>query len=198
MDYQSKFLHFLDIPETVTSLVPDTKEPTVPCITDANGESIQDSRKIALYLEEKYPEPSIFHGGKGVHFFFDDWALQDLFYRPYALSLLQLYSELDDEAQEYYRPSREKILGCTLEEFAGNPEDHLAALNKNLALVTKTLERCDFVTGDMVGWADICLASHLVILEKFHPDTFADRVLGENEHVKAWWERMQKYSDCDK
>lgn len=197
LDYTTTFLHFLDIPETITNLVPDTPRATVPCITDTNGKTIQDSRRIALYLEEKYPEPSIFQGGEGVHFFFEDWAMERIMHKPFLISLLKLYSELDEEAQVFYRESREAMFGTTLEKFAGDPEEHLTALNEALSLVAKTLAQYDFLTGDQPGWADIVLASHLILLDKFHPEILAERVLSQHEHLEVWWKRMQNYADCD-
>lgn len=195
LKYKTTYLHFLEIPETIGKLVPDTPRPTVPCITDVNGQTIQDSRKIALYLEEKYPSPSVFHGGHGIHFFFDDWGMQDLVFRPFRISLMKMFYELDQEGQEYYRKSREEMVGKPLEEYAGDREEHIKALNEDLALPAKTLAKFDYLTGDQVGWADITLASYIIMLEKFHPDIFYERVINQDKNLQAWWDRMKVYAD---
>ena len=48
---------------------------------DFDGRCIQDSTDLAVYLEEKYPEPSIYPGNpsdKGLCMILEDWADEDL------------------------------------------------------------------------------------------------------------------------
>ncbi|KAG2180719.1 hypothetical protein INT44_003726 [Umbelopsis vinacea] len=197
LDYSTEYLHFLDIPETIGKLVPDTPKATVPCITDVDGRTIQDSRVIALYLEEKYPTPSIFQGGQGIHFFFEDWAAENIGHKPFLASLPAMYSSLDEESQMHLRKGREFMFATTLEDFAGNPKEHIAALNKALEPIAKILSKYSFLTGDQVGWSDIVLASQLVCLKKTHPEMLTEEVLGTDHHLKAWWERMENYANED-
>jgi glutathione S-transferase len=194
LDYKTHYLHFLEIPQVIGELVPQGLR-CVPCITDVDGKSIQDSRKIALYLEGKYPSPSIFHGGVGIHFFFDDWCMQNIVYSPFRMTILKLFHELDEEAQVYYRKSREDVFKQSLEDYAGDREEHLQALNKQLALVAKSLANYDYLTGDKPGWADICLASYIIMLEKFDPVTFYNRMINQDQNLEAWWNRMKLYAD---
>ncbi|KAI9288764.1 hypothetical protein BC943DRAFT_356765 [Umbelopsis sp. AD052] len=194
LDYTTKYLHFLDIPQVIGELVPEGRR-CVPCITDVNGKTIQDSKEIALYLEEKYPSPSIFHGGAGIHFFFNDWSMQNIVFLPFRMTILKLFHELDEEAQVYYRKSREDVFKQSLEEYAGDSEEHLQALNKQLALVAKSLANYDYLTGDKPGWADICLASYIIMLEKFDPETFYNRMINQDQNLEAWWNRMKMYAD---
>jgi glutathione S-transferase len=198
LDYSTKYLHFLEIPETISKIVPGTPQATVPCITDVDGRTIQDSRAIALYLEEKYPTPSIFQGGQGIHFFFDNWSVESIGHKTFLLSVLAMYSGLDEEAKNYYRTSREAMFGTTLEEFAGNHEDHISALNKALHPIAMILAEYKFLTGDQVGWADIVIASHLVCIKKTRPDILLGKVLLKNDHLKAWWDRMETYANEDR
>ncbi|KAG2180720.1 hypothetical protein INT44_003727 [Umbelopsis vinacea] len=194
LDYTTKYLHFLDIPQVIGELVPQGRR-CVPCITDVDGKTIQDSKEIALYLEEKHPSPSIFHGGAGIHFFFNDWSMQNIVFLPFRMTILKLFHELDEEAQVYYRKSREDVFKQSLEEYAGDSEEHLQALNKQLALVAKSLANYDYLTGDKPGWADICLASYIIMLEKFDQETFYNRMINQDQNLEAWWNRMKMYAD---
>ncbi|KAH8554268.1 hypothetical protein BGW37DRAFT_484062 [Umbelopsis sp. PMI_123] len=148
-----------------------------------------------MYLEKTHPTPSVFQGGVGLHFFFDDWSMQNIVFRPFRMTLMKMFNELDGEAQEYYRRSREEMVGQTLEEYAGDSEEHLQILNKELSLVAKTLAKYDYLTGDKPGWADICLASHIIVLDKFDPETFYNRVINQDKNLEAWWNRMKVYAD---
>lgn len=197
MDYKTVYLHFLEIPDVVTKLVPDCSEPTVPTITDEDGKAIQDSAVIAKYIEEKHPEPSVFKGGDTIHFFFDNWAMRNLSNHIYHIILLKMHSELDEEAQAYFRETREKWFNMTLEEYAADREKHIETINNQLSLVTKTLSKNDYMMGDQVGYADIALASVLVMLEKIESDVLHDRILKHkgNESIASWWKRMQQYAD---
>ncbi|KAG2178862.1 hypothetical protein INT43_001708 [Umbelopsis isabellina] len=198
LDYHSEYLHFLEIPDTVRKLVPDTAFPTVPCITDTNGQTIQDSRKIALYIDEKHPTPSVFQGGVGVHFFFENWIMNGLSRRIFQLSVMKMFPLMDEEAQHYYRQSREKMLGTSLENIAGEPEEHIGAINNDLAEIDKILEDYDYVTGDKVGWADIVLASMLKLAQITRPDVFESRLINQHSNIKHWWERMEKHANNSK
>ncbi|KAJ2958003.1 hypothetical protein NQZ79_g6369 [Umbelopsis isabellina] len=197
LDYKTVYLHFLEIPDVITKLKPDCSMPTVPTITDEDGEAIQDSAAIARYIEEKHPEPILFKGGATLHFFVDDWAMKNLALPIYHIILLKMHSELDDEAQAYVRETREKWFKMTLEEYAGDREEHIKAINEQLTLVTKTLSKNDYMMGDHVGYADIALASVLVMLEKIEPDVLNDCILKHegNESIASWWKRMQQYTD---
>lgn len=197
LDYTTEYLHFLEIPETIGKLVPDTPKATVPCITDVDGRTIQDSRVIALYLEEKYPTPSIFQGGQGIHFFFEDWSSTNISSKPFLASLPAMYKSLDEESQAHLRKGREFMFATSLQDFAGNPEEHILALNKALEPIVKIVSQYDFLTGDQVGWSDIVLASQLVCLKVTHPDMLAEKVMNNNDHLKAWWERMERYANED-
>jgi glutathione S-transferase len=170
----------------------------VPCITDTNGQTIQDSRKIAHYLEERYPTPSIFHGGVGVHFFFENWVMDGLTRRIFQLCVMKMFNMMDQEARQYYRESREKMLGRPLEIIAGEPEEHIVAIIKDLGPVNKILEDCRYITGNDVGWADIVLASMLKPVQITHLDVFDSRILNQHNNIKLWWDRMEKYADISK
>jgi Glutathione S-transferase, C-terminal domain len=108
-----------------------------------------------------------------------------------------MYKSLDEEAQMHLRKGREFMFSTSLEDFAGNLEEHILALNKALEPIAKILSKYSFLTGDQVGWSDIVLASQLVCLKKTHPDMLAEDVLGRDNNLKAWWERMEKYANED-
>jgi len=62
------------------SLLAFSSQRKVPTM-DFEGKCIQDSTDLALYLEEKYPEPSIYPSNpsdKGLCMMLEDWADEDL------------------------------------------------------------------------------------------------------------------------
>jgi glutathione S-transferase len=54
----------------------------------------------------------------------------------------------------YFRSSREKRVGTSLEEFCGDREGKLAALRQSLAPLRRTLTQAPYLAGETPAWAD--------------------------------------------
>ena len=129
---------------------------TVPVIRD--GDHVMDeSFEIAKYLEEKYPDaPSLFNGEGGVALsrMIISWSQSQLHPAVAKIAVFDIYKSLAPEDQEFFRTSREKIFGCTLEEFdAKFPKDG-KSLNELLLPMHMTLKTQPYIGGETPLFAD--------------------------------------------
>ena len=89
----------------------------VPVLVD--GEHVvSDSWTIATYLEDAYPDrPSLFRGegGRAVTRFVNAWADGVLVGGILRLIVTDILAHLDEKDRAYFRETREKRLGATLE-----------------------------------------------------------------------------------
>ncbi|KAI9029930.1 hypothetical protein CLU79DRAFT_733216 [Phycomyces nitens] len=193
---------WVNIPEIYTVIPEITKTgeaPTVPIIVDTeNDKVIQDSFKIAKYLETTYPTtPSLFHGDEKLHQSLQEKYDSRLFFLLFCLSLLAISRECGDEKlQAEFRRKKEEKYGVTLEEFAGSTEDRLKEINEILKDTRKTLKASPYLTGTKVGWVDAVLASQFKMVDMLNHDVFESGIL-DNDGDKAlreWYERMAQYA----
>ena len=121
----------------------------VPVIVDGER-PVADSWKIAEYLEDHYPErPSLFGGagGRGAARFVNSWADTVLNGALSRLLVVDILNHLEPGDRAYFRESREKRFGMTLEAFAADSERHLGALRKALEPLRVTLAGQPFIGG---------------------------------------------------
>src|SRR3546814_9648148 len=76
--------------------------------------------------------------------------------------LLDIYTLLGGDDQDYFRLSREQRFGMTLEQFVADRPGHLARLEKTLAPLRKTLGRSEEHTSELqslmrISYAVFCL-----------------------------------------
>lgn len=116
-----------------------------------DNKPIQDSWKIAVYLEENFPDtPSLFHGNMGVHKFFYDYISTNVLIPLFKLVVLNIAKNAGTpEVIAWFRENREKKFGRSLETFAGNPDENLATVKQVLAPIHNVLKEHTFVTGDI-------------------------------------------------
>lgn len=160
----------------------------VPVLVD--GEAvICDSWEIARYLERTYPDaPSLFGGAQGEAMarFIAHWC--DGVMLPGMITLLvhDIWRCLDPASQGYFRESREKRFGRSLEEIAAGREDRVEGFRKALRPMRMVLKEYPFLAGEAPGYADYAAfggfmwarsISHFELLEPDDP-------------VHDWRERM--------
>jgi glutathione S-transferase len=132
---------------------------TVPVLVDG-GHTVSDSWKIAAYLEQAYPSrPALFDGAdsQALTYFFSHWTVRTL--HPLAMRAIvrDLYGQLHEKDRAYFRESREKRFGRTLEEHGGDPASAVAELRGALEPVRPVVAENDFVDGKGPGFADYIL-----------------------------------------
>jgi glutathione S-transferase len=182
LDYEARGVPFTGIKEIGGGF-----SPTVPVIDDG-GKLVRDSFDIALYLEDAYPDrPSLFkgEGGRAEARFVVSWALAAVHAPLLALIIVDIHDELDDADQAYFRASREKRLGRTLEDIQAGREERLDAFRAALEPLRLMLKRQPFIGGAAPLFADYIVFGPLQWARVISP--FA--LLADDDPVAAWFER---------
>ena len=175
-------IHFLDIPDICGG-----GQKTVPVIED--GENIVgDSWAIATCLEDTYPDrPSLFGGsaGRALTLAFQNWVLCEVYAKIAPLVVLDILDHLDDGDRTYFRESREKRFGKTLEEVQAGRDDRIEPFRKSLHPARMTLRDQPFMGGDTPLYADYVLFSALLWPRVISPY----KILQHDDPVYDWFER---------
>ena len=165
----------------------------VPVIEDGER-CLHDSWQIATYLDEAYPDaPALFPSeeAKATTLFIRFWTERVLHPLLMRLILTDVHGGLHEKDKDYFRTTREKALGATLEAIVEGQETHLANLGKGLAPLRATLESQPFLGGTAPIFADYIVfggfqwawCSSLV------------EVLPDGDSVRAWRQRLQDLND---
>lgn len=160
----------------------------VPVLVDG-GHTVYDSWRIALYLDEAYPQrPGIFEGAesRALTEFFGNWAFRALHPAMLKVVILDLFARLHEKDKAYFRESREKRFGMTLEQYGADGTQALAALRGALEPVRPALVQNAFVAGKGPGYADYILFGVFMWARAVSPT----RILEPDDPLYVWRERM--------
>src|SRR6202012_35987 len=112
---------------------------------------------IACYLEDRFPDaPSLFGGavGRGATRLINIWAdtVLGFLIRP------QIYADfirvIAPEDREYFRSSRETLLGMSLEQISADREARLPSLLMTCMPLERTLSEQAFLAGPAPAYVD--------------------------------------------
>lgn len=191
IEFESAPLTYPEIHAILPGILHKEKGCTVPVLVD--GENvIQDSFKIAQYLEEKYTGASIFQGNLALHEFIYNW-IAEIKEPLFKLVILDIANKLDDESKEYYIKKNTALYGDLRIAALKDREVNVKQIQRNLNLLLGNLQRSTFLSGETIGWTDITLASFLYMIKLAN-----ERVLNEviastdQELFKGWWNNMSK------
>jgi glutathione S-transferase len=128
----------------------------VPVIVDGDR-TIADSWAIAGYLEERYPDrPSLFGGvtGQAHARFISGWA--DTILQPgiARLIVLDIFRMVRPEDQAYFRHSRERAFGMSLEEVVRDRDRGVEEFRRQLAPLRMVLRGQPWLGGEAPDYAD--------------------------------------------
>jgi glutathione S-transferase len=190
MALRHKGLEFEAIPWRFTDkdLIAFSGQGLVPVLVDGDR-TINDSWNIALYLEEAYPQrPGLFEGAqsRALTEFFAQWASRAVHGTMLKVIVLDLFARLHEKDKAYFRETREKRFGMTLEQYAGDPKAALASLRGTLDPVRPVLVQHAFVSGNGPGYADYILFGAFQWARAMSPI----RLLEPDDPVFAWRERL--------
>ena len=172
---------FLEVPE-----VEGGASKIVPVIRDGD-KVVADSFSIALYLEEAYPErPSLFRGkgGETMARFIERWSQTQLHPFLGSAALLEILDGQDDANKPYFRESREKRYGKTVEAVSADRDAHLEAFRKRLDPLRSMLEYQPFLGGQTPLFADYIVFGALQWVRITSQYEFV-----EDAAIRAWFER---------
>ena len=182
LDFEEVPMRFLE-KDKISHVSPQT----IPVLDDGDV-SVVDSFAIAGYLEETYPEPSLFGGAVAAAQapVLNQWVDQTLVMGIVQLVLTDIHKSLDADNQAYFRETREKRFGCTLEEVMEGREEKRAKFRKSLAPLRVILEKSPFLGGDTPHWFDYAAFGTFMwphIISNY-------QLLADDDLVYAWRERM--------
>lgn len=159
-----------------------------PVLVD--GETwVADSWAIAEYLDATYPEKPLFESAeaKSLAFFFKCWVEATLNGAIAKQIIVPLFAMLADKDKAYFRETREKVFGMTLEEFGADAEAALPKLRQSLHPMRMALRDRAFVSGEGPGMADYIAFGAFQWARTSAPhDLLAEDDVG----LRDWRERM--------
>jgi glutathione S-transferase len=160
----------------------------VPVIVDG-GRTVFDSWDIAQYLDATYPDrPSLLGGepGRALSRFITDWAEATVHAGLFPMVVADILAHAAEKDRAYFRASREKQLGRSLEEAAADRDTRVIGFRASLAPLRRMLARQSFIAGDAPAWADFAVFGGFQwarCISPFH-------LLTADDPVYAWRERM--------
>jgi glutathione S-transferase len=165
----------------------------VPVLVD-DGEVIADSTNIAFHLEDKYENgPSLFGGeaGEAHAQFIIAWT--DTILHPALLPMIALdvLEQVKPDARAYFRETREKRLGTTLEKAASGRAQALPAFRALLAPLRSVVEQNAFLGGEEPSYADYTVFGAF----QWARCVSTVELLDEADPVHAWRERVLELFD---
>jgi len=190
MALKHKGLEFETLPSRFTEkeAISFAASSTVPVLQDG-ATAVADSWRIALYLDEAYPQrPALFGGdeARALCEFFNSWAFRTLQPALFRIVVLDVFGRIHDKDKAYFRESREKRFGMTLEDFGADPGKKLADLRGVLETVRPVLIQNAFMSGHGPGYADYILFGAFQWARCMSPI----RLLEPDDPVYAWRERV--------
>ena len=165
-----------------------TGQGLVPVIQD--GETlVHDSWAIACHLEDAYPDrPSLFGGdaGRAMARFIGAWAHSVVHLGVAKLVLKDIWDVLDPKDQPYFRESREKRFGMSLEAVVANREATVKDFRAALGPLRFTLGKQEFLGGSTPNYAD-----YIVFGAFMWARNVSDfKLLEADDPVHAWRARL--------
>jgi glutathione S-transferase len=195
MALKHKGLDFETVPWRMVEkdVIAPFKSQTVPVLVDGN-QSVYDSWAIAVYLDEVYPSrPRLFGSteARTLCDFFNQWVIKALHPPLFRVIILDIFNKLHPMDKAYFRGSREKRFGMTLEQLGADPKGAVAAFRGALEPVRPVLVQNPFLGGNGPSFADYILFGTFQWARTVSPT----RLLEPDDPVYAWRERLLKMYD---
>jgi glutathione S-transferase len=182
LEWRTQPTRFTEVP-----YIEDGAAKTVPLIRD--GERlVSDSFAIAEYLDTAYPDaPSLFMGeaGRAHARFIERWSQMMLHPALSHVAILDILAMLDPADARYYRASREKRFGRTLEEVASDRDAKIIDFRRNLEPLRSMLAYQPFIGGQGPLFADYIVLGAFQWLRVVSGVTLLD----DGDPVAVWLER---------
>ena len=173
---------------TETDKIAFSGQGKVPVIVDG-GKTVFDSWTIADYLDAAYPDrPPLLASPRerALAKFVGAWTDTVLHPGLARLIMADVWAHLDDKAKPYFRESREKRFGTTLEAFCADRDSKLAAFRQSLTPLRATLQAQPYLGGDAPDYADY------IVFGGFQWARVISTVqlLAADDPVAAWRQRL--------
>ena len=164
----------------------------VPVLRD--GETVvNDSLEIALYLDRTYPDAPVLVRDLPLTRFVINWSQTQLHPAVARHALMDIYKLLSPADQDYFRTTREKLFGMTLEEFDAKFPKEGKELAAALVPLAVTLKGQTFLGGESPDFADYVVFGALQWLRV----TASVDVVPQEGPVAEWFARLLDMYDGD-
>ncbi len=157
IEFELRPVRFADV-ETIRAL---SGQHLTPIITDGDR-IVHETWDIACYLEERFPDrPSLFGGdvGRGTARLINIWSDTQLGPPLRRVIYADFPAVLDAQDRAYFRSTRERDLGMTLEEVCADPAEKLAIFQQACAPLERTLASQRYICGAAPAYADYLVFS---------------------------------------
>mgnify|MGYP006276952761 CR=1 FL=1 len=166
---------------------------TVPLI-DHDGHLVADSRRIARYLEDSFPDrPPLFGSAaaEALTDFVDAWVLETLHKQLIGLVVFDIHEHCLDCDRAYFRASREQRFERRLEDVQAGRDERVAAFRAGLLPLRLLLERHPYLGGRRPIYADY------IVLGAFQwVRSVSDfRVLADDDPLRDYLSRLMALHD---
>ncbi|MDE2515471.1 MAG: glutathione S-transferase family protein [Rhodospirillales bacterium] len=161
---------------------------TVPVLADGDR-AIADSWAIALYLEEAYPDrPSLFGGAGaiGPTHLLNAWTDRVMVAGIAPLIIADIHACLHEKDRAYFRESREKRLGGSLESVMAGRETRVEQFRKSLDPLRVALKDRPFLGGAAPLYADYIPFAAL----QWARCTSDFALLAADDTLQPWFDRL--------
>ena len=157
----------------------------VPVLIDGSN-TISDSWEIAKYLESAYPDRPSLKLDHGEVLFIKFWSETVLHPELLQLLVLDIHDNLSLKDQSYFRESREKMLGETLEKVVANRQERLPRIQKLLTPLRSTLSKQEYLSGETPGFSDYIVFGAF----QWARCISSFSILNDNDIVYKWRNKM--------
>lgn len=152
-----KGLTWQDVPWHFTEKdsLPQPNTGTVPVLVDG-GRAVADSWYIAGYLDERYPDKPLFAGdqAKAHALFIKFWVEKSVHPFVTRMGVGDFMACLHEKDKEYFRQSREKRFGMTIEQYMSTREQARDGFRLALEPLRAMLAEQPFLAGASPAYAD--------------------------------------------
>ena len=160
----------------------------VPVLVDS-GKAVVGSWEIANHLEQTNPErPGLFRGrgGKAFARFMELWTDTVLMPGLMPLIIVDLFNHLHEKDREYFRSSRERKLGMSLEQAGAHRLSRVTEFQQSIELLRATVRTQPFLAGNEPDYGDYIAFSGFMWARSVSPF----KVLQNEDPVALWRKRM--------
>ena len=155
--FEVRPVRFADV-DTIKRL---TGQHLTPVLADGD-QAVHETWDIACYLEDRFPDqPSLFGGaeGRGMARFVNVWSDTQLSPPLRRVIYADFPAVLDAGDRAYFRSTRERDLGMTLEAACEQPAAKLEAFQKACAPLERALSLQPYVCGAAPAYGDYIVFS---------------------------------------
>jgi len=160
----------------------------VPVLVDA-GKALAGSWTIANYLEQNYPNGRSLLGGPvgaALTRFVESWSDTILLPSLLPLILVDVFEHLHEKDRVYFRSSRERRLGMTLEAACADRDKKVFGFRQSLEPLRATLKMQSFLGGTTPNYADYIVFGGFM----WSRSTSPFELLEKDDPVALWRDRL--------